>query len=106
MNGKVITLPAPEEIMTRLTEVLDEHTMRERFYPFIARHGGAEKNAYGVVNIFALAIYDFMQGGYPPVLSNVLYMWMPHFIEAIVDDQEVATQAKSILDEVLKQLRG
>lgn len=100
MKEKVITLPAREEMLDRLKKVSDNSHMQERFYPILLKHAGEEKVAQGVVMMLALAIHDYVEG-MPPMMSNLMYMQAPQFIEALVDDKEVAQQAKTFLEEAL-----
>jgi hypothetical protein len=97
MADKVVTLPSSKEIMERLQKVdmgANDY-MSERFYPLIAREGGHELVAQGVVMMLTLKIYDFMKdGGYPPMMESILHLHVPRLIDALIDDKEVATEAK------------
>ena len=63
-------------------------------------NAGEEKVAQGVVMLLALAIHDYTDG-MPPMMSNVMYMSAPQYIDALVTDPEVAEAAKAFLSEVL-----
>ena len=90
---KGVNLPSSDEIMRRLTAVYaDPHTV-ERFYPLIAKEGGREIVATGVCVRFTLSIHDYVQG-MPPMIANLMFFWVPKWIDALIDDKEVAKEAK------------
>lgn len=93
-EDQTIILPSSEEIVERLKQVLDDEYMAQKFYPLIAQYGGEQKVAMGVVMMLVLAIEDFMQSGYPAAMRGILYMDVPRFIDALIDDKEVAEEAK------------
>lgn len=106
--GRVITLPSAEEIMKRLKGSggrADEY-MVEYLYPRIAKEGGRELVANGVVLMLTFKIYDFMQaGGYPPMLGNLLHMRVLAWIDALIDDKDVAEEAKRVHKEAMDATR-
>lgn len=97
-----VTLPKdPQEIVQRLKTRNDENTLVEKLYPIIANSAGRELVAPGIVIMFMLAIHDFMQNGYPPVIERVLILNIPSWIDALIDDKEVAETAKQWLNEAV-----
>jgi hypothetical protein len=50
--------------------------------------------------MLALAIHDCTEG-LPPMIASLLYVQVPDFIDALVDDKEVAREAKTFLQEAL-----
>lgn len=96
---KVVVLPDREEIMKRLRAVYDDDYMAERFYSSIAEEAGHELVAEGVVMMLTLKVYDFAEG-YPAPMGAVLSLYAPQFIDALVDDKEVAKAAKDFLKQV------
>lgn len=110
MNKKdnVVVLPNAEEIMNRLKKVNmgANDYMTERFFPFIAQEAGRELVAQGVVMMLTLKIYDFMQSGYPPAMEGILHMYVPQLIDALVDDKEVAEEAKCFHKEAINATRN
>lgn len=102
---KITTLPTdPEEIITRLKQVNDADEAMQ-LYGIIARDAGRELVALGVVMMFVLAIADTTKG-YPPFLKSLMYTDIPAWIDALIDDQEVATEAKELLAEVLNETKA
>lgn len=100
---KVVTLPSEEEIMARLKEVDmgAKGYMAERFYPLIAQEGDRELVAGGVVMMLTLKIHDFVASGYPPNTAGILHLYVPALIDALVDDQEIAEEAKQFHQEAM-----
>lgn len=101
MSEKTIVLPAREDMLRRLIAVRDIAHYRERFYPILLKDAGQRRVAAGVVMMFTLAIHDYTQG-MPPMVGNLVYMDVPEFIDALVDDKEVAQEAKTFLEQALK----
>jgi len=106
-QDKVVTLPSAEEIMSRLRKVdmgANDY-MAERFYPLIVQEAGRELVAQGVVMMLTLKIHDFMSSGYPPVMTGILHMYVPQLIDALVDDKEIAEEAKRFHQEAMDAAR-
>ena len=99
---KIIKLPEREEMLKRLISVSDNDRMQERFYPILLKNAGEERVAMGVVMMFVLAIADYTDG-MPAALSAVLMMYVPSFVDALIDDKEVAQDAKNFLEKALKK---
>lgn len=100
MSEKVITLPGAEEMLARLIKVSDIGHAQEQFYPLLLEHAGTEKVAEGVTMMLVLAICDYT-AGLPPMMAAVMFTMAPRFIDALVDDKEVAEQAKAMLQQAL-----
>ncbi|OGJ01311.1 hypothetical protein A3I95_02330 [Candidatus Nomurabacteria bacterium RIFCSPLOWO2_02_FULL_44_12] len=83
-------------MLKRLLSVSNEPHFQERFYPILLESAGGELRAPGVVVMFALAIHDYTEG-MPPMIEQSVYMMVPRFVDALIDDKEVAKQAKDFL---------
>lgn len=95
--AKTTVLPKDAaEIVRRLTAVCDEHNVVEKIYPTIAQHAGAELLPQGITVMFTLAAYDFGQE-YPPPMGTIIMKYVPRWIDALIDDKEVAEEAKKFL---------
>ena len=102
VSKKVVTLPSKEEIMKRLRPVHDDAYMAERFLPLVAEKAAGKKLvAEGIVMMLSLAVADFVKSGYPPQMEGVLLLYMPMYIDALVDDKEVAKTAKNFFSEAM-----
>lgn len=96
-DEKVISLPDdPQEIMAHLITVSDENTIVERLYPKIAKNAGREVLPQGIVMMFTLSVYDYAQQ-YPPMVGNAVRLFIPSWIDALIDDKEAAEAAKAFL---------
>jgi len=104
MNEKTIVLPDRKEMLKRLVAVSDESHFQERFYPILAQSAGRELVASGVVMMLTLAIHDYTKG-MPPMMAGLVHMYVPQFIDALVDDKEVAEQAKVFHKEAMDAVR-
>lgn len=98
MSEKVITLPNRDEMLRRLIGVSDTMLQQERFYPLLLESAEGERSAQGVAAMLVLAIHDYVED-LPPIMARLMYPLAPKFVEALVDDQEVAEEAKSLLEE-------
>ena len=108
-SRQIITLPSAEEIMRRLKKVEKmgaRDYMAERFYPLIAQEAGLELVAQGVVMMLTLKIDDFISsGGYSPFMTGILHRYVPRLIDALVDDKDVAKEAKRFHQEAMDAAR-
>lgn len=102
---KVFTLPNRDEMMRRLTSVMDEPHAIQNFYPLLARHAGEEKAGMGVVMMLQLAIHDYTQG-MPPIMANILQMRVDDFLKALIDDEEALEEALTMMRTVRNQASG
>lgn len=99
--GKKIVLPSAEEIVRRLVAVYDDEMTRRLYYK-VAQRAGEEKVAEGVVRLFTLSIYEVCQGC-PQMTRTLMFNFAPKWIDALVDDKEVAKAAKAFLEKALKR---
>jgi hypothetical protein len=102
MSEKVITLPEAEEMKRRLLSVDDNSHMQQKFYPILLKQAGQERVGMDVVMMLALAIHDYTEG-MPAIMSNMLYMRADEFVDALIEDEDVATEAKAQLKQALGQ---
>lgn len=100
MSEKVIILPNRDEMLARLLKVNDGSHLQERFYPTLLEQAGQERVAQGVVMMLVFAIHDYVEG-LPPAMAGLMYKQAPDFIDALVNDPEIAKEAKDSLQEAL-----
>ncbi len=94
--SKVITLPSADEIMKRLISVDDTEMLVERLYPRVAQHAGHETVASFIILLLTLGIDYFMEeGDNVPLMSAILHMNMPGWIDELIADEAVAVAAKN-----------
>jgi hypothetical protein len=101
MSEKVITLPNHEDMLQRLCAMDYISQLHERFCSLLLEHAGEERSAQGVVDLLFQSIYN--------CTKDMPWMWQTSrlllnrahaYVDALVDDPEVAQAAKSILAEV------
>lgn len=100
MSEKVITLPQADDMFRRLVQVNDSAHLRERFYPLLLEHAGTEKVPDGVTLMVMLAIAEYT-GNLPVVVQSAMLVSAPRFIDALVDDAEVAAEAKQLFADAI-----
>lgn len=89
---KTFTLPDSKEIVRRLSTVYDDE-LAQALYAYIADRAGRPLFSLGIVTMFAQGI-DTVSAGYAPVMKNIMQSYIPNWIDALVDDKEVAKEAK------------
>lgn len=103
MNNQV-TLPSQEEIMRRLSQAgisSIPDVMQDGLYPLIAQEGGKELLVEGLVYMLAQQINIFVsKNGSISFTQSILYSFIPNFIDALVDDIELAESAKRYYHEM------
>jgi len=105
-DSKIVIMPGKEEIISRLSEVESDPYMQERLFPVIANQlAGKELVGMGVVIGIELAFYDFAEG-MPPAIAGLLHMNIKKYVEALVDDEEIKTEAYKMIDEVNDSLKA
>ncbi|MFH1896517.1 MAG: hypothetical protein ABH814_03570 [bacterium] len=55
--------------------------------------------------MFALAIHDYTQG-MSPMMAGLVFMYVPAFIDALIDDEGVAGAAKEMAEEALNATKA
>ena len=98
MEWRDIILPGKREIIRRLRTVTGiERCWADRFYPLIAKAAAGRKfSPASIAEMLVDRIGDFISSGYPPIVFDILFGAVPSFIEALVDDRELAEEAKNI----------
>jgi len=103
MTVKTTILPPKTLLEKRLNDVNDDAHLNERFYPLILKRAGTSINAYGVVNILMLSIYDYVEG-LPSIISTLMHDSIGDYIEAMVGhDDEVKKDALDLIEKSKKQ---
>ncbi len=92
-NKKLYTLPSESEIMHRLQSVGSDY---EDLFPMIAGHAGEQWDASRICHEFFLAIEALAYGRVMPGV-RIYKTHVPRWVDALVDDREVAEAAKEIL---------
>lgn len=90
LSEKTIILPGREEMLRRLLKTSQDPMLVNRFYPVLLKSAGQEK--HGVVEVVVMFIDATNEAN-----SLIASLFARFFPEIIIDDQEVARQAKAIL---------
>ena len=107
-NEKVIILPDEEEMFKCLLKVENSSAFKKWFCPLLIKQAGKEKTAKEVALILLSAKHDFVEllliKDEMPLTSTLMsihmhVMLLPRLVDTLVDDQEVAQQAKDFLEE-------
>jgi hypothetical protein len=88
---KRITLPAREEMLSKLIAAESSNHIVQNFYPKLLDHAGQGKVACGVAVILNMAIIEYCDSA---ILLAAMQLRAPEFIDALIDDAEVAAEAK------------
>lgn len=101
-NDKIIILPNKEEMFERLLKVNDTDYNQRKFYPSLLENAGKEKSVQDIVTMFMSIIYKRIP--YMKITLTLVYRQADDFVDALVDDAEMAQQTKDLLQETLLAL--
>jgi hypothetical protein len=96
MEGKRITLPERDEMLRRLTGVIDVDYVTQNFYPLLLKDAGEPKTAAGLALMFQLAIFDYAADKPAPV-KRTLNVAVPRFLAALTDDADFQREVLSVM---------
>lgn len=102
MNEKLYVLPSSEEIVARLTVVRNDELTR-RVYLAVSRSAGRELNAEGILLLLQFALDEALPKKAPPSFTS-MQEYIPAWIDALVDDKQVAEAAKQSHRDFLESL--
>lgn len=85
-------LPERDEMMRRLILVHGDDHVIDGLHPYIcSRLAGQELAGMGVVNAVLIAVHEYSDGS--PILKVLTEDYIPGFIKALVDDEQVRQDA-------------
>jgi len=102
-SDKQVVLPASDEITRRLISVRPGVGHYHEFlFPRIAEHGGQSKNALMIAMLVSISFESYIERAedFPFDKDLVIATDAPEFIDAIVDDADVAKTAKLFISEL------
>ena len=107
MGENTVKLPNREDMLRRLLLVNESVPF---FYPKLLDSAGREKDAHDVVMMFALAVGAFILGyiprsSIPLIIQKLLFIRIPRFIDALIDDEQFASDAKEHLQKIIDRTR-
>ncbi|HYE59749.1 MAG TPA: hypothetical protein VEA18_01025 [Candidatus Kapabacteria bacterium] len=104
---KTIVLPDREEMLRRLKAADPDRYHEERLFPLFLKSAGRTLNATGVALMYELISYAYtFERQQPPAAYDMMLMAADKYIDALVDDPEVAVEAKSQVAGTLKNWRA
>jgi len=98
VDDKIIVLPNKEKMFKRLLKVSDDDSLQKRFYPLLLQLAGSELVVESFVTMLRFIIDDYTKNLSLRAYS-LLYGQADHFIDVLVDDAEMAQQAKDFFHE-------
>jgi hypothetical protein len=92
----VAKLPDADEVVRRLTSVIDESNAVERFYPLIAeKMADRDQTGMGIVMGLHLAASDYTRD-LPPVMMDVVLQAFHLYVHALLDDNDPEVLADAL----------
>jgi hypothetical protein len=93
----IITLPDRDDMLARLTSVMDDPHMTRGLYPKLLEQAGTQKTPRGVALMWALAVHDYTTG-MPPVVQMTTSMLAPAFVRALIDDEAARAETLAAIN--------
>jgi hypothetical protein len=100
--SKVVVLPERDEMLKRLLVVDDDLHLQTNLYLLLLDLAGQRFDHEGIVLKILMAVKTYTQS-LPPAMYQMVLDKVPHFIDVLVDDKEVAQAAKDYLATARKQ---
>ena len=101
----LITLPEdPAEIIKRLSSVSDERNLVEKLYPLIAAKAGQQFAPRGLLLMMVLTVED-VGNQYPPGFKSIMQLFIPRWIDVLVDNKDVAGTVKALLKDAQEEVK-
>ena len=91
-----VKLSDKEAMMKRLSEVNDENSLQQKFYPHLLMHAGEEAPPNVIAAILVLAAYDYTKK-FKSMRTGLLFSMLPHFADAMIPDRAAAQAVKDSL---------
>ncbi len=99
MAERFITLPARDEMLKRLVSVFNDDQVCQHLYPKLLMRAEQKLLVDGIVHMLSSAIKEYVSDK-PEFFLPYMYRFVPRFIDALVDEPEVAQTAKSVFSEI------
>lgn len=102
MKRSVVVLPSAEEIRGRFSAAFGPDI--ECFVSHLLRHEGEVLNSTSLVTMLVEEVYA--AAGNSTEFLETLFLLIPDFIDALIDESGVAIRAKAILETFSKATQG
>jgi hypothetical protein len=100
-----IVLPEPEEMYRRLLTLEEDLHVKRNYFPILLQEAGRSLSPSGLVNVFSLTMYKYCENLSYAVYYS-LFLLVPIYIDALVDDAEFVEAAKSFHAQVEEKLKS
>lgn len=97
-DPKKIQLPDRDDMLRRLKSVSEEKHAVEKLYPLMLKSAGRKLLGQGVVLMVYQAITEYAEGN--AMLAKIWELQAKHLVTALVDDEEVRSDALRLVDDV------
>ncbi len=85
-------------MLERLLVVNDERDFQERIYPYLLQIAGEELPPVAVAGVINLAIDVATLGDRSQPTSQLIGLFIPHLVKAMVEDADDIARVQNILD--------
>ena len=93
---KKVVLPSAGEILYRLDKLTPPDPFLSRYYyPLIAKYSGYPMSAKGLVIVLVFCTRQLIGVVEPDVMEEFLGIKIKHIVDVLIDDPDVAAEAKS-----------
>ena len=99
LNKTKVTFPEKKEMLERLRRLVGGTATYEALFHQLTHYAGVQGTARGVITVLCLN-FEGHSMGFDPVNKNILYSEAHLFIDALVDDHDIAIQVKKGFDEM------
>ena len=94
------TLPNRDEMMTALRGVVDDAYLEQHLYPHLLEHAGEEVTQYSAYIVILEPIIEFVsEEGTLPIVVSLVMDSVPYWIDALLDNDRLATEVKSMFEQ-------
>lgn len=100
MQNTLVRFPNEQEMLRRLIGVRNIDHLKEHFYPKLAVQAGDELEASGIAILFITAHTEYVENA-PQWLVREMHVLLPLFVDSIIDDREIAEEAKKWINTAL-----
>ena len=100
-DRKAISLPEAEDMTKRLEALNVDVHLREGFHPLLFEHAGRKLYYEGIVLVIATATYTYCIRMTQAREWLIIQLVIGEYVDALVDDKEVAEQVKQGIHEIL-----
>jgi len=98
-----------KEMLRKLNEVISNGQLNDNFYPRLQKHAGKDMEAFDIVVMIRdeiIAFLSVIRVDPTSTIAKKMFIDMPKWIDAVVNDPKVAEEAKKITQEITEGVLG